>query len=449
MATQRTIQCPNCGQPVNAVVENLINVSQDPEAKARLLSGRTNTVLCPSCGVTSTVAAPLLYHDSAKELLISFVPMELGLPKEQQEKVMGDLMRQLTAQIPKDSFKGYLFQPRQALTMQGLVEQILQADGVTPEMMEQQRARVRLVETLLQASPDSLPELVKQHDAEIDSQFFQALVMMAQRTMQENRPDVAEALLMLQNEVMQHSTLGQQMLERSQMQQQVVQEVAREIEAMGEEAELPDLVNLVMQYAGDDDRLQALVGLVRPALDYNFFQELTLRIGQAPAEEREKLEALRADLTELTALVDQQQQMMVQNAVRLLQAIINSPNPEEILMANLSLVDDTFMAVLSANIQEAERRGDVNSSARLKQVYQIVVQVLQENMQPELRFVNDLLATESDESARQMIAERAKDFGGELLDIMDAVGQMLAEQGETEMIQKLAYLREAAAHELS
>src|SRR5690606_10637263 len=120
----------------------------------RLLSGRTNTVLCPSCGVTSTVAAPLLYHDSAKELLISFVPMELGLPKEQQEKVMGDLMRQLTAQIPKDSFKGYLFQPRQALTMQGLVEQILQADGVTPEMMEQQRARVRLVETLLQASPD-------------------------------------------------------------------------------------------------------------------------------------------------------------------------------------------------------------------------------------------------------------------------------------------------------
>lgn len=233
------------------------------------------------------------------------------------------------------------------------------------------------------------------------------------------------------------------------MQQQVVQEVAREIEAMGEEAELPDLVNLVMQYAGDDDRLQALVGLVRPALDYNFFQELTLRIGQAPAEEREKLEALRADLTELTALVDQQQQMMVQNAVRLLQAIINSPNPEEILMANLSLVDDTFMAVLTANIQEAERRGDVNSSARLKQVYQIVVQVLQENMQPELRFVNDLLATESDESARQMIAERAKDFGGELLDIMDAVGQMLAEQGETEMIQKLAYLREAAAHELS
>ncbi len=449
MATQRTIQCPNCGQPVNAVVENLINVSQDPEAKTRLLSGRTNTIRCPACGVTSTVAAPLLYHDSTKELLISFVPMELGMTKEQQEKVMGDLMRQLTAEIPKDSFKGYLFQPRQALTMQGLVEQILQADGVTPEMMEQQRARVRLVETLLQASPDSLPELVKQHDAEIDSQFFQALVMMAQRTMQENRPDVAEALLMLQNEVMQHSTLGQQMLERSQIQQQVVQDVAREIEALGEEAQLTDLVDLVIQYAGDDDRLQALVGLVRPALDYNFFQELTLRIGQAPAEEREKLEALRTDLNELTALVDQQQQMMVQNAVRLLQAIINSPNPEEILMANLSLVDDTFMAVLSANIQEAERRGDVNSSARLKQIYQIVVQVLQENMQPELRFVNDLLASESDESARQMIAERAKDFGDELLDIMDAVGQMLAEQGETEMIQKLAFLREAAVQELS
>ena len=34
-ATRTTIQCPNCGQPINAVVESLINVNDDPEAKAR------------------------------------------------------------------------------------------------------------------------------------------------------------------------------------------------------------------------------------------------------------------------------------------------------------------------------------------------------------------------------------------------------------------------------
>ncbi|MBZ0286307.1 MAG: CpXC domain-containing protein, partial [Anaerolineae bacterium] len=162
-ATRMTIACPNCRQPINAVVENLIDATSDPEAKVRLLTGRTNTVQCPNCGVTSTVAAPMLYHDGSKELLISFMPMELGLPKEQQERMMGDLMRELTSQLPKESIRGYLFQPRQALTMQGLVDQILQADGVTPEMMEAQKATVRLIETLLQASDDALPEVVRQN----------------------------------------------------------------------------------------------------------------------------------------------------------------------------------------------------------------------------------------------------------------------------------------------
>ena len=43
--------------------------------------------------------------------------------------------------------------------MQGLIDQVLQADGVTPEMMQAQRDRVKLVETFMQASEDTLPNL--------------------------------------------------------------------------------------------------------------------------------------------------------------------------------------------------------------------------------------------------------------------------------------------------
>src|SRR5690606_30631988 len=121
MASRMSIQCPNCGQPNPAVVENLIDVSRQPALKNALLSGRLNTVRCANCGTASTVAAPLLYHDAGKELLISFVPVELGLSREQQDRVIGDLLKRLTASIPKESFKGYMFQPKQALTMQGLV----------------------------------------------------------------------------------------------------------------------------------------------------------------------------------------------------------------------------------------------------------------------------------------------------------------------------------------
>ena len=37
-----------------------------------------------------------------------------------------------------------------------------------------------------------------------------------------------------------------------------------------------------------NEYLQALAGLVRPAFDYQFFQELTSKIEQAPADEQEK-----------------------------------------------------------------------------------------------------------------------------------------------------------------
>ena len=89
------LQCPSCGRPFNVVVETVIDGGKDPQAKARLLSGQLNNLRCPNCGNMVTVAAPVLYHDASKELLIAFMPMELNLTKDQQEKTIGDLMREL------------------------------------------------------------------------------------------------------------------------------------------------------------------------------------------------------------------------------------------------------------------------------------------------------------------------------------------------------------------
>jgi hypothetical protein len=240
------------------------------------------------------------------------------------------------------------------------------------------------------------------------------------------------------------SSYGKEIAQRQEVQEATVQEVAEEINALGAQAKREDFLNLAIRYADDDERLQALVGLVRPAFDYQFFTEMTARIGQAPADERERLEALRDLLTELTTAVDRQQQAVVAQAVSLLQAIVNAENPDELIRANLPLIDDTFLAVLSANIEESERRRDVASSGRLKAVYNKVVTILQENMQPELRFVNQLLSTQTDEEAQQMIAEHVNDYGEALLDVMDAVGQVLAQRGDKETVEKLVFLRTAA-----
>jgi hypothetical protein len=447
-ATQTTIQCAQCGQPVRATVNTVIDAAQDPQAKINLLSGRLNVAVCPNCGAPNTVLTPILYHDPSKELLLSYVPMELGLPKDAQEKMIGDMMRELTSQLPQGSFKAYLLQPRQALTMQGLVDQVLQADGVTPEMMEAQRNRVRLVEQFLQAQENDLPELVRQYDDQIDAQFFQTMTLITQQLLQEGRQGVAQHVIEMQGLIAQLSSYGQEVLEQSRVQEEIVREVADAVNALGQQAQRADFLNLALQYADDDPRLQALVGLIRPAFDYTFFQDLTTEIGKAPADQRERLETVRDKLLELTAIIDQQAQMALQEAAGLLQEILSSPNPDDLIRENLPLVDYTFMQVLSANIQEATRRGDLNASARLKDIYNRVVTILQENMPPELQFVNQLLSAPSEDAARQLVSQYASEFGAGLLEAMDAVEEQIAAQGNPALLERLAYVRNETAQML-
>lgn len=447
-ATQTTIQCAQCGQPVRATVNTVIDAGQDPQAKINLLSGRLNVAVCPNCGSPNTVLTPILYHDPSKELLISYVPMELGLPKDAQEKMIGDMMRELTSQLPQGSFKAYLLQPRQALTMQGLVDQVLQADGVTPDMMEAQRNRVRLVEQFLQVQENDLPELVGQYDDQIDAQFFQTMTLITQQLLQEGRQGVAQHVIELQGMIAQLSSYGQQVLEQSRVQEEIVREVADAVNALGQQAQRADFLNLALQYVDDDPRLQALVGLIRPAFDYTFFQDVTAEIGKAPADQRERLEIVRDKLLELTAIIDQQAQMALQEAAGLLQDILSSPNPDDLIRENLPLVDYTFMQVLSANIQEATRRGDLNASARLKDIYNRVVAILQENMPPELQFVNQLLSAPSEDAARQLVSQYATEFGAGLLEAMDAVEEQIAAQGNPALLERLAFVRNETAQML-
>ncbi len=449
MTTRTMIQCPNCRQPTEAVLENLIDVSTNPALKSALLSGRLNAVTCASCGVTSMVAAPILYHDAENELLISFVPMELGMPQEQQDRVIGDLLKELTSSIPKENFRGYMFQPKNALTLQGLVEQILQADGVTPEMMEAQRQTVALLEQLMQAGPDQLDALIQEHDAEINAQFFQAALALMQQASEQGQEGVLNALAVIQERAAELSTFGQEMSALAEKQEETVREVAAELEALGDDLDRDTLVQAVIKYADSEEHLQALVGLIRPALDYEFFQALTLHIGKAPGSEREHLEALRERLVQLTQMVDQQAQVAMQNAAQLLEGILQSPDIDAALADNLALIDDTFLAVLTANLQEAQRRGDLQASGRFRELYEKTVALLQANMRPELQFLNQLLATENDDDALALLPEGIETFGEPLLDIMDSVGRMLGERGQDDLVQKLSFLREAAARQIN
>src|SRR6185369_6384078 len=163
-----TVTCPNCRMPVPATLEQLVDVGQDPTAKERFLSGRLNQIQCTNCGYKGQVSGPLLYHDPNKELLLSFVPMDLGLPQAEQEKLLGRLMNEVINKLPPEKRKGYLLNPKQAFTLQGMVERVLEGDGVTKEMLDSQRAKVQLLQSLVNTTDDKWAEMIKEHDTDVD-----------------------------------------------------------------------------------------------------------------------------------------------------------------------------------------------------------------------------------------------------------------------------------------
>ncbi|MRR29952.1 hypothetical protein EG834_06465, partial [bacterium] len=137
--------CPRCRQPILAEVQQLFDMNSDPTAKQRLMSRSTNVARCQACGYEGMMSTPIVYHDPSKELLLTFFPPEMGIPVNEQEKQIGPLINQVVNALPAEKRKGYLFQPQTMFTYQTLLDKVLEADGITKEMIEAQQKRVGLI----------------------------------------------------------------------------------------------------------------------------------------------------------------------------------------------------------------------------------------------------------------------------------------------------------------
>src|SRR4030042_587279 len=142
---------------ITANIEQLFDVTQDPQAKQRLLGGISNTARCPHCGYQGRLATPIVYHDAEKELLLTYFPPELHQPLNEQERLIGPLIKLVTDRLPAEKRKAYLLKPQANLTYESMIESILGKDGITPEMIKAQQERVLLIERLLGAHAADRP----------------------------------------------------------------------------------------------------------------------------------------------------------------------------------------------------------------------------------------------------------------------------------------------------
>jgi len=404
------VSCPNCRQPVIAEIQQLFDAGVDQRAKQMLLSGMYNIIQCSSCGYQGNLASPIVYHDPDKELLLTYVPPEINLPRNEQEKVIGSLINQSINRLPQEKRKAYIFQPQSTLSMQGLVERILESDGITKEMIAAQEKRLQLIQRLITASEESRIELAMNEEELIDAEFYGLLNRLYETAALSGDQDGAQEIAGLQKAIMPVTDYGKELL----AQNKEAEAAIKSLQDAGDTLTRDKLLDLLIN-APNDTHLQVLVSLARSGMDYEFFQLLSQRIDRARGDGRARLINLREQLLEMTEAIDRQAEERRILAKQLLNTIANSPNVEEALRENLPVVDEFFIREVESATVEARKSGNLEQLAALQKIAEVIEKA--SAPPPEVQFIEQLIQAGDDSQRDQILHENSEKITPEFLGI--------------------------------
>ncbi len=426
--------CPRCKSPLIAEVEQLFDLFQDSNAKQRLLSGQANVIQCPSCGYNGMLATPIVYHDPDKELLLTFVPPEMGLPVNEQEKLIGPMINQVVNRLPAEKRKGYLLRPQMMLTFQTLIERILEGDGINKEMIEGQQKRLALLQRLLTIpqAEDRL-QVMKQEEALIDQTFFAMLSRLLETTMAQNDERGTRVLGAIQQELLENTTVGQEINAQSREAQEAVRSLQ---EASQKGLTRESLLDLLVAAYDNEIRFSTLVSLARSGLDYQFFQILSERIESANAEQKTRLEKIRETLLEYTRKLDEQVKAHVEDMRRLLLEIMASEDIETSLQERLPEIDEYFVEVLQQELQNARNNADLDRISKLSRINSILEKA--SAPPPEIAFLEQLVGMDNYDERMKLMQDNAEKVTPEFVQLLGGIIQQSEAQNQpAELVDKL------------
>jgi len=434
-----TVTCPACQTRYQASAQSIIDVGQDPRLKTMLLQGRLNVGICPNCGTAGMLSVPLAYHDPEKELLLVLIPQGPRMNEDERQRTIGRMSNAIMDSLPAQERKGYLLRPRLFLSLDSLIEAILEADGITPEMLEAQQEKLRLIASMIEVADDplQLAALVGQNEAKIDYEFFALLALQLQAAEQRGEEELADKLSGVRGVLLERTETGR--------------EVAEQEQALGtalvgldeEELTREDLLRRILATDPEHEErvLNVLISLARPLIDYQFFQLLTARIDraeeEAATERAERLKTIRARILEITQELDAQVRIETQVRARLLSEMLQSQEPKNTIRAHIDEIDDVFMSVLAASIAQNEQEHP-EVAERLLGVRNLIVEVLEESAPPELRFISRLLEADYPDETRRMLADNQAMVTPQVLGMMEALVGDLETRGEAEAGEKLS-----------
>jgi glycerophosphoryl diester phosphodiesterase len=382
------------------------------------------------------VPQPIVYHDPSKELLLTFFPPSLNVPVNEQEKMIGPLIKKVMDSLPMEQRKAYLLKPETMLTKQRLVERILEGDGVTPEMLEEQQKRLNLLQRLAGISPESRPEVIKQEEALVDEQLIMILQRLIQSAAASGEEESAKILSGLQQQLLENTDYGQTLLKQAEDQQAAIQSL-EEASKAGLTREI--LLDLIVEAADNEVKLATLVGMARGGLDYAFFELLTDRIQKSTKEEQDDLNALRETLLEMTHDIDEAMKEQEEISSNLLDEILKQDNIEEATMQALPGISEIFLDVLRKRIQEARSANDEDLLKKLQAVTSAIQKVSAPGANIEL--IEALIQTQDEAAVNKLLADNADEITDEfmsfLLNLMNQTSQQQGREAAAEKLQQI------------
>ncbi len=426
------MSCPRCRQPIVADVEQLFDVGADPEAKQRFLSGNINMANCPNCGYQGPLSTPLVYHDPDKELLLTYFPPELGLPVNEQERLIGPLITQAVNHLPAEKRKAYLFRPQTMLTQQLMIEKVLEGEGITREMMDASQQRLNLLQRLMSASSaDVRKEIIQQESKLVDERFFEIIGRLIEASMAQGDQNSARVLATLQQEILPMTDVGKKL----QAQQADVQTAVSALQNASKQGLTREKLIDLLVNAPNETQLATLVSMARSGLDYEFFRLLTERGEKASGQDKEKLTHLRDQLMQMTQEIDQRLQEQMEDSRKMLNDILQAPNIEEAATQALPQMDDFFTETLRDELEKARKDGDLDRSSKLQKVVEVIQNA--SVPPPELALAEELMGAENEDSRREILEKHAEEITPEFLQLLSSLMAQLEQQDQKELSGRL------------
>lgn len=244
----------------------------------------------------------------------------------------------------------------------------------------------------------------------------------------------ANSLTDLQVYLLENTEIGQEIQEQT----EEVQAAMNSLQEAGRELTREKLIEIIIE-APTDMRLQILVSLARPGIDYEFFQLLTDRIDRARGKGRKRLADLRERLLELTHKYDEEMEARAVQISELLDRLVQEENISEATAQVLPTVDDMFLRVLDEKIETARKQGDIERSTKLQEILTVIDEA--SAPPPEIGLIEELLNAPDKRTLRRSLEEHQEEITPEFLGVLSNLSlQMEQSEQNPEMVERIRSL---------